>query len=142
MPLSHVLKKCTGGYKLHKSQEKINHLMYMDDIKVFAKKEKELETLIQVVRIYSQDIKMEIGIEKWAMLKKKSGKRPITEGIELANQEKIRMLGEKENYKYLGILEVDIIKEAEMKEKIKKEYVRRTRKYLKQSYIAEKALKE
>ena len=35
------------------SQEKINHLIYMDDIKLFAKNEKELETLIQAVRIYS-----------------------------------------------------------------------------------------
>ena len=29
--------------------------MYMDDIKLFAKKEKELKTLIHAVRIYSQD---------------------------------------------------------------------------------------
>ena len=40
MPLNHILRKCTGGYKLSKSQEKINHLMYMDDIKMFAKNEK------------------------------------------------------------------------------------------------------
>ena len=37
-PLNYILKKCIGGYKLHKSQEKINHLMYMDDIKLFAKR--------------------------------------------------------------------------------------------------------
>ena len=48
--------------------------MYMDDIKLFAKNEKELETLIQAVRIYSQDIGMELGIEKCAMLEMKSGK--------------------------------------------------------------------
>ena len=57
MPLNHILRKCTAGYKLTKAQEKINHLMYMDDIKLFAKKnEKELETLIHTVRIYSHDI--------------------------------------------------------------------------------------
>ena len=33
------------------------------------------------------------------------------EGRGLPNQESIRTLGEKENYKYLGILEVDIIKQ-------------------------------
>ena len=42
MPLNHILRKCTAGYKLNRSQEKINHLMYMDDIKLFAKNEKEL----------------------------------------------------------------------------------------------------
>ncbi len=39
--------------------------------------------------------------------------------MELPNQDKIRTLGEKETYKYLGILEADTIKQVEMKEKIK-----------------------
>ena len=64
------------------------------------------------------------------MLVMKIGKRHLTDGIELPNQDKIRMLGEKEIYKYLGILEADTIKQVEMKEKIKKEYHRRTRKLL------------
>ena len=38
--------------------------MYIDDMKVFVKNEKELETLIQAIRIYSQNIGMEFGIEK------------------------------------------------------------------------------
>ena len=32
MQLNDILRKCTGGNKLTKLQEKINHLMYMDDI--------------------------------------------------------------------------------------------------------------
>ena len=74
MPLNHILRKCMDGYKLSGLQEKINHLMYIDDIKLFAKNDKELETLIHNVRIYSQDIGMEFGIEKCAMLVTKSGK--------------------------------------------------------------------
>ena len=128
MPLNHILRKCTAGYKLSRSQEKINPLMYMDDIKLFAKNEKELETLIHAVRIYSQDIGMEIGIEKCAMHVMKSGKRHMTDGMELPNHEKIRTLEENEIYKYLGILEADTIKQVEMKDKIQKEYLRRTRK--------------
>ena len=53
---------------------------------------------------------MEFGIEKCAMLIMKNGKRQITVGIELSNQERIRTLGEKENYKNLGILEPGTIK--------------------------------
>ena len=64
IPLNHILKKITAGYKHSKSQKKINHLMNMDDIKLFAKNEKEMETLIQIVIIYSQDIGIEFGIEK------------------------------------------------------------------------------
>ena len=44
-----------------------------------------------------------------------SGKWQLTDGMELANQDKIRRLGEKEIYKYLGILEAYTIKEVEMK---------------------------
>ena len=40
MPLNHILRKCTAGYKLSRSQKKINHLMYTDDIKILAKNEK------------------------------------------------------------------------------------------------------
>ena len=47
MPLNHIFRKCTAGYKLSRSQEKNNHLMYMDDIKLFAKNEKELETQLE-----------------------------------------------------------------------------------------------
>ena len=44
--------------------------MYTDDNKLIAKNGKELETLIQAVRIISQDIGMEFDVEKCAMQKK------------------------------------------------------------------------
>ena len=54
MPLNDIFWKYIAAYKLTKSQEKINYLMFLDDIKPFAKSEKELETLIAAGRIYSQ----------------------------------------------------------------------------------------
>ena len=130
MPLNHMLRKCTVGYKLSRLLEKINHLMYMDDNKLFAKNQKELETLIHAVRIYSQDIGMESGIEKHATLEMKSGKLLLIDGMELPNQDKIRTLGENETYKYLDNFEADTIKQVQMKDKIQKEYLRKTRKLL------------
>ena len=53
--------------------------MYMDDMKVFTKYEKELATLIQTIRIYNQDRGMELDIEKCAMLIRKSWKKEIIE---------------------------------------------------------------
>ena len=103
----------------------------MDDSNLFAKNEKELETLIHTVRIHSQYVGMEFGIEQCVMFVIKSGKRYRTDRMELPNQDKFRTLREKETYKYLGTLEADTIKQVEMKEKIKKEYFRRTRKLLK-----------
>ena len=41
----------------------------------------------------------------------------MTVGIDLSNQEKIRILGEKKMYKYLIILEAETIERLNMKEK-------------------------
>ena len=59
----------------------------------------------------------------------KSGKCHMTDGMGLPNHDKIRTHEEKETYKYLGILEADSIKQVQMKDKIRKEYLR-TRKQL------------
>ena len=53
--LNYILRKCTAWYKLSRSQEKINHLMYLDIINLFAKSEKKMETLIHTVGMYSQE---------------------------------------------------------------------------------------
>ena len=45
--------KSTAEHSLDKSQEKNNHLIYMDNIKLFAKNKKELKTLKHAVRIYN-----------------------------------------------------------------------------------------
>ena len=69
MPLNHKLRKCTAG--------SITNIRGWH--KLFAKNEKEMETLIHTVRIYSQDIWMEFGIEKCALLVMKRGKRHLME---------------------------------------------------------------
>ena len=74
---------------------------------------------------------MGFGTEKCAMHDMKSGKRHITDGMELPSHNKIRTLEENETCKYLGILEADTIKQVEMKDTIRKKYLRRTRKLLK-----------
>ena len=49
--------------------------MYIDGLKLFAQNEKELETLIQIIRIYNQDIGMGFNTEKCVMLMMKRVKR-------------------------------------------------------------------
>ena len=84
---------------------------------------------------YSQDIGMEFDIEKCAMLVMKRGKRHLPGEMELQNQDKMKTLGENETYKYLGILKAGTIKQVEMTEKIKKEY-------LQQNYVWKTLWKE
>ena len=66
----------------------------MDDIIQFSKKEKELETLMQTIRIFSEDIGIEFGIEKCDM-QIRNRKRQITKEIELSNQDKTWTPGHK-----------------------------------------------
>ena len=54
---------------------------------------------------------MEFEIEKCAMLIRKKERRETIEEIEIPNQENIRTIRGKENYKNLGILEADTIKQ-------------------------------
>ena len=55
----------------------------MDDINIFAKNEKQLEALIQTIRIYINDVRMAFVIEKRAREIMKKSKREIPEGIRL-----------------------------------------------------------
>ena len=50
MPLNQILRKCTARYKLNESREKINHLIYVYDIKLLANKEKRIgnSNLVQI----------------------------------------------------------------------------------------------
>ena len=84
---------------------------------------------------------MELSIEKCGMLIKKNGKREAAEGIELAYQKQIRTLGEKENYKYSWMLEADIVKQAEIKDKITKSTSDERENFLKPSSAAETSSK-
>ena len=47
----------------------------------------------------------------------KGGKRQVTEGMEQSNHERIKTLGEKNDYEYVGILKADTIKQVEVKDK-------------------------
>ena len=41
----------------------------MDDLKLYGKNEREIESLVQTVRIYSEDIAVEFGTQKCACIK-------------------------------------------------------------------------
>ena len=79
IPLNYIRRTCHGGYKFTKSQEKINYYMCIDDIKLFARSEKELKTLIRTLWIYSEYTGMEFGIENSVMLIIKSEKKTSNE---------------------------------------------------------------
>ena len=77
--------------------------------------------LVQTARIFTSDIRMEFGIEKYATLTQKRGKRRL-EGMKLPYEKVIKSLKDNRDYKYLRILQVDKVKGEEMKENTTEEY--------------------
>ncbi|XP_067950319.1 uncharacterized protein [Watersipora subatra] len=103
----------------------------MDDLKLYGKNKNEIETLIHTMRIFSDDIGMELGLDKCATITMIKGKLTGRGSIMLPNETEIHELEDNESYKYLGAMEADDIKQSEMKAKIKKEYIHRLMKALK-----------
>ena len=68
IPLTLILHKSESTYQFLSNKKKINHLLFMDDLKLYAKNEKGLKSLVQTVRIFSDDNCMEFGIDKCATL--------------------------------------------------------------------------
>ena len=129
IPLGLILRKAKATYEFSGIKEKINHLLFIDDLKLHNRNEKELDSLVQAVRIFSKDIGMEFGIEKCAMLVIEKGKIVKSVGIELPDGKVIKSLQEGESYKYLGILEADRFLGEDMRLRISKEYFRRLKKF-------------
>ena len=124
-PLSHILNSEGCGYQVDNT--KISHLFFMDDLKLYTKNDDQLETQLQNVKMFSDDICMSFGLEKCAKATFKRGKLLISSPIKLDLKTEIKNLDPEHSYKYLGILEGDGISHSQMKENIRKEYERRVR---------------
>ena len=130
IPLTQILKATRYCYSFA-NKEKINHLLYMDDLKLYAKTEEELDSLVQTVRVFSENIGMKFSIEKCSMLVMKRGKKVKSNGIKLLDDTVMKALRDEEGYKYLGILQADDLQKKEMKIKVFNEYKRRVPKIVK-----------
>ena len=130
IPLSLLLRKVKTSYEWGRKEFKLNHFLFMDDLKLFGKSQDQIDSLIQTVFIFSEDIGMEFGLKKCGVVILKKGKLVKFDGIHLPNQEIMKEVDEN-GYTYLGILELDEIKEHEMKIKVTAEYKRRLRLILK-----------
>ena len=85
---------------------------------MYSNSEREMESLLHV-KLFSEDIGMELGIEKCATPSMRRGKLQLSKGVYFANGKTIPGLGEGQDYEYLGILQADNIKHEEGKAKVK-----------------------
>ena len=130
IPVTIILRTLKQGYSFGKGKERLNHLLFMDDLKLYGSNDNEIDSLVKVVKIVSGDIGMQFGFGKCIVLKMKRGKQVHCQDIDLRDRVVIEEADE-EGYKYLGILERDDICQEKMKEKVQKEYYKQVRAVLK-----------
>jgi exonuclease III len=114
-------------YQVYGTKRKINHLLYMDDLKLIGRSEEELINEIKIVKTFSHDIKMKFVLEKCLRISLKNGPVYRKEHIGKTMEYQIKELEPMKVYKYLGVAENHNIEHKNEKEKFKMEYVRRLR---------------
>ncbi|XP_039759615.1 uncharacterized protein LOC120633471 [Pararge aegeria] len=102
----------------------INHLMYMDDIKLYATTQKDLYQLANLTEQYSQDICMEFGIDKCKINAIKDG-QSLQHTYHMEAGQQINSLEETEVYKYLGYNQGKLIEYKNTKTKLIQQFKHR-----------------
>ena len=74
-----VLQKMKAGYKMAKDTRP----------KLYGSNKDQLDSLIRVVRIFSEDIRMSFGLEKCAVLEMRRGRKVDSSGIDLPDDQHI-----------------------------------------------------
>ena len=65
-----MLRRSRACYEWGGHEFQINHLLFMDDLKLFAKSYEQIDSLVQTVHTFSIDIGMEFGIKKCTKTRK------------------------------------------------------------------------
>jgi len=122
-PLSTLLDTLPG-YQVTPDRQ-INHLLYMDDLKLYAKNDSQLHSLLSTVEMFSSDVGLSFGLDKCAKLSICRGKAVAMGNMAISSEVNIRELDTGETYKYLGFCESEGIDHAVSKQHLITEYSRR-----------------
>ncbi|XP_028158192.1 uncharacterized protein LOC114351251 [Ostrinia furnacalis] len=131
-PLSNLLISSNTGFELkhidtHTSRPttmQINHLMYMDDIKLYAQSQDSLYQLANLTEQFSNDICMEFGIDKCKINAIKAGQNQ-RHTYQMESGQRIDSLEENEVYKYLGYNQAKLIEYKDTKAKLLQQFKHR-----------------
>ena len=90
LPLTLVLRKIKAVY--------INHRLFMDNLKLYGANKRKFDSLIQPVRIFSEDIGMSFALEKCAVLEMRRGRKIDSSETDLSHDQQIGEV-EEESYR-------------------------------------------
>jgi hypothetical protein len=119
-PLSKMLNSTSKGYKINvNANKKLNHILFMDDLKLYAETLQNLKSLVKTVEIFSNDIKMSFGLDKCAFLS-------IKKGVVDRHDEDLHGINELNGvYQYLGLPQHSRIDHSQLKRDINEKYTKR-----------------
>ena len=103
IPLSYLLNKEKRGYNIHDIYGKdqyISHLMFVDDIKIYAPSEKKLKNLLHTTEKFNNDVGLKFGLSKCSVAATKKGEVHATNPIAMS-EGSIEPL--QDAYTYLGV---------------------------------------
>ena len=129
--ISLIVRKVKAASEFSQNKEKINNLLFMVDLMLHNQSERGLDSVVQIVCVFSEDVGIDFGGEKFAMLVMMKGKIVNSVVLEFPDGKVIKLIQEGESYKYLRILEADRFLKEEMMLNVPKEYMRMLRKVLK-----------
>ena len=95
IPLNVILRNLKSTCQFASNKDKINHLLFIDDLKLYAKSEKGLDSLVQTVRIFNYGFDMEIDIDRCPTLVPKKGKITKADRISLLDGRSMKGLIER-----------------------------------------------
>ncbi|CAK1595743.1 unnamed protein product [Parnassius mnemosyne] len=117
-PLSTLLEGSRRGFQLRKGGTKVIHLLYMDDLKLFASSRSHLMALPNITCNFSNSIRIELGTDKCAILHVERGRVANSEGIDLSMPISIRTISKALTYRYLGMSQNIGVDKAGMKQSV------------------------
>ena len=120
-------------YLFGKGKEKLNYLLFTDDLKLYDSRDNDIDSLVGSVKIVSSDIGVESAMHKCGLLKIERGKQVRCEGIDLGEGMMIEEANQ-EGYKYRGILEREDVCQDEIREMVRKENFKQVINVLKSSF--------
>lgn len=133
-PLSNALNSTSYGFNIKHQNEikhKINHLLYMDDIKIYASTKTQMAGLLKTVEDITTDIRMEFGMSKCKMLVIQKGKWKEEISDETLQKQTLNKMHENETYKYLGFEQNTRLEHTLIKKELLRHYILRLKLLLK-----------
>lgn len=138
-PLTVLLNNMHRGYTL--KDREISHLWYMDDLKLYSRKEEHLQQLLDAVGRFSTDIRMQFGLDKCRTNYMVKGKWAEKKNYDVSHQGIVEGMDKNETYVYLGYAQARGIDHKQCKEDLRNTYLSRLRSILKTELSARNTTK-